>query len=154
MFQIINEATYLTQTSANILDLVVDSGTLPPLGSSHHSVVYCEIQTSVIQRKSFTREIWKYNEANWDQLNADISAANLMECLSDNNTTDICYKKCLEKLFKLLERHITLKTVTIRPKDKPWITSDVKQKLSRRDRMFNKYKHSKNAHNYAILPRH
>ena len=66
LHQLINQPTYHTRTSSNILDLiftdslgyVTEAGTLPRLGTSHHAVVYCVCNRTIqritdhIQRRS------------------------------------------------------------------------------------------------------
>jgi len=65
LHEIINKPTYITSTSANILDLmftdtpayVTDAGTLPLLGTSIHEVIYCECSKSVTRDKPYKKTI-------------------------------------------------------------------------------------------------
>ena len=55
--------------------MIVDSGTLAPVGTSDHCVVYCHIDLDVRSRSSFKREIWDFRNANYAGLNAALSQA-------------------------------------------------------------------------------
>ena len=80
LHQLINEPTYLTTTSANILDLIfTDSpgyvtycGILPPLGMSKHAIIYSVCSHQVTKIKSYKKEIWKYRQADIEGLNIAI----------------------------------------------------------------------------------
>ena len=79
--QLINELTYHTATSANILDLIftdsprhiINMGTLPPIGTSKHEVVFCEYARRIYKEKPYKKEIWKYQDADIEGLNTVIA---------------------------------------------------------------------------------
>ena len=52
-------------------------------------------------------------------------------------------------MLALAEQCIPFKTVTIRPRDLPWINSDIRKRMRKRNRLFKKYKcdHSRDTYN-------
>ena len=103
----------MTSTSANILDLiftdspgfVTAAGTLPPLGTSKHAVVYCLCNRNVTREKPYKTEIWKYQDADRDGLNIAIGDFPFDDILPDdiNQATEIwthiAYKRWPENSF-------------------------------------------------------
>ena len=74
LFQIINEPTHITPTSANLLDLIItdspsiiiESGLDEPIGDPYHSMVFCKVYLQRVQEKSYTRTVWHYNHGDYD----------------------------------------------------------------------------------------
>ncbi len=90
--QLINEPTYTTATSNNILDLiftnspnlVIESGTLPPFSTSRHAVVHCTCNLIIPKVKDYKKEIWKYRDGDIDGLNTTIGDYPFEEVLPHN----------------------------------------------------------------------
>ena len=83
LFQIIDELTHITETSAYLIDLIItdspaymiDSGTCAPLGDPYHCCIYCKFQIQTVRKKNYTRHIWKYDDCNFETLNEAIRTA-------------------------------------------------------------------------------
>ena len=75
-----HEATHYTNTSTYILDLIftdspayaTNMGTIPPIVTSKHAVIYCKCSKTHTRDKPYTKEIWKYQEADVDDINIAI----------------------------------------------------------------------------------
>ena len=71
------QPTHITANSSTLLDLIItdspayiiDSGTWPPVGDHYHSAVFCKFQIQYQPNYKFTRDIWKYDLCNFDELN-------------------------------------------------------------------------------------
>ena len=50
--------------------------------------------------------------------------------------------------MEICERHIPTKLVTIRPRDEPWMTNEVRNKIRRRHRTYKKWKRQPTDHNF------
>ena len=77
LFQLINETTRYTEYSERLLDLFITdspgfiliSGTLPPISTSGHLVIYCTISLSIPKAHHFKRSVWDFKNANYVDLN-------------------------------------------------------------------------------------
>ena len=149
--QLICEPTYHTNTSANLLDLVftdspcyiTDSGTLPPIGTSKHSIVYCKTKKTRICEKPYKKEIWKYHEADIEGLNIAIGDFPFADILDESNDANHAAEIWTHLVLQIAKEYIPQHSIKICPKDKPWINKDIKTCIKTRDRLFRKYQRSK-----------
>jgi len=156
--QMINEPTYVTDTSANILDLIftntpgttLAAGTLPPIGTSKHAVVYCKMTKKHVRQKPYHMNVWKYEEADTEGLNVAISdmpfddILEFEEIQNMDHTADVWTHLILETAKEYIPNH----DIKINPRDKPWITKDVKHILKTRDRLYKRYQRTKEDRHY------
>ena len=72
MTQLINEPTrnqYILDLSiTDSLDYIVESGVLPPIPNLDHSIIYCHVKTSYSKNSILSRQIWLYDEGDYDLL--------------------------------------------------------------------------------------
>ena len=154
-----NEPTYMTSTSANILDLiftdspgfVTAAGTLPPLGTSKHAVVYCLCNRNVTREKPYKREIWKYQDADRDGLNMAIGDFPFDDILPDdiNQATEIWTHSILTMAREFIPCH----NITVHPQDKPWINHNIKKLIKSRNAMYRRYKRTLRADHWDVYSR-
>ena len=157
MTQVINEPTHYSHSTWNLLDLIITSspnditqcGTLPPIGSSHHSVVYCKTQCITCD-KCHERIVWDYKHADWNKLNDEIEQRKLQSIVPMYEDIDKCYEHWLSGFLDILRKYIPMRPVNIKTKDKPWITSEVKRLIRHHDRLFNKYKQTRSQRHHDI----
>jgi hypothetical protein len=157
LHQLILEPTYILPNSANILDLLItdspgyilnqNQGVLPPIGS-HHQAIFAEIKVQYKRDKTFLREIWNYNQGDYPSLVTALSETpwglgqDLFEDMDDiamywqNTFLDIC------------KVHIPNRIIKIRPKDKPWMTKQVKKALTFRNRLYKRFKRTRQQRHY------
>ena len=82
LYQLADNPTRITQTGESILDLIisdspgffVSSGTLSPPANCDHSIIYANLNCQQHQPKSFSREIWNFNDVDIDGLNSTLSS--------------------------------------------------------------------------------
>ena len=150
LFQIINEPTRSTEFSNSLLDLLItdspgyilDSGVLPPVANSDHSVIFCTISITFPNDKAFRRTVWDYKRGNFDVLNETLSHAPWGTGFDLYDTIEE-YVDYWTKLFiDTAKEFIPCKDVLIRPKDKPWVTAHTKLLIRKRNRAWKKYKKS------------
>jgi hypothetical protein len=151
--QTITEPTRYTDNSAYLLDLIItdsplhilDAGVRAPLTNLDHCTVYCKTIFKLSHPKSYKRQVWDYKFANIDALDNAISLAPFDTILDESNTLHDAVS-CITDLFiTTCKEHIPNKTVTIRPKNKKWLTNDVRRAFRRRDRLFKRQKLSQRA---------
>ena len=147
MHQLIHEATHYTSTSANILDLiftdspayVTDVGTIPPIGTSKHAVIYCKCSRTRTRDKPYTKEIWKYQEADVDGINIAIEDFPFEDVLGDYEDVNQIAEIWTHLILSIAREYIPNHTVKINPQDKPWINKDIKHIIKVRDRLYRRY---------------
>ena len=159
LHQLINEATYMTGNSANILDLiftdcpgyVTTAGTLPPIGTSKHAVVYCECTKAITRDKPYSKEIWKYEDADREGLNIAIGDLPFDEILPDD--IDEATEIWTHLILMISREYIPCHTVKIHPRDKPWITHEIKKTMKTRDKFYRCYQRTKTKTHYEAYHR-
>ena len=141
LHQLIDQPTYHTRTSSNILELiftdspgyVTEAGTLPPLGTSHHAVIYCVCNRTIKHNRPYTKEIWKYEETDSEGLNiaiGDFPFEDILHVPDDiNHATEIWTHSILTIAREYIPNH----NITIRPRDKPWIKKLEELKTSQKN---------------------
>ena len=80
--QLVDNPTRITQSGESILDLIksdspgffVSSGTLSPPANCDHCIVYANFNCQKHKPKSFSREIWNFNDVDLDGLNSTLSS--------------------------------------------------------------------------------
>lgn len=82
--------------------------------------------------------IKNYNLANYQGLNADLTLVNWDEEVFNTENINDIYNNFTEKYSKLIEKHVPTKTVTIRPSDKPYITTAIRKRMRQRKRIHKK----------------
>ena len=144
---IVNEATRLTNTSASVLDQIITSKNIvcgdvvihPPLGRSDHCQVTTTIPLVVNKPHASIRQIWQYNQADWDGLNEALSLFDWDQCFTDDNVHDTA-TRVTDSFLSLAKTFIPTKTILKRPWDKPWYTSELRRLRRKRDRLFHRAK--------------
>ena len=142
----------------NILDLfltnqpgkVHTTKTLPSLGSSDHDIVFHEISIPIGRPIQPKRNIKLHGKANWEKFKADINSFNesfQSEDESDPNNLWTIFKTEIDRLSNI---HIPSKETRSRS-DLPWITSSIRKKIHKCDKLYHKIKKSKGKQNYDKL---
>jgi len=155
LHQIIDDPTHITSTSSTLIDLIItdapgyiiNSGTKAPLGDKHHCRIFCTVNIPIENERAYKRKIWNYERGNFEMLTQNLAQApwGAMEIYDDvDDATDY-----FEKLFLTTAHdYIPSKLVTIRPRDKPWFTNDVRRAFRKRDRAHKTWKTNKTPANY------
>ena len=147
MFQLIKDATYLSQNYQSLLDLIItdspgyvlDSGVGNPIGDPCHCYIFCKLHIAYPKDVKYQREIWQYKNADFAELNHVLSLCpwDVIEIYEDiNDMVDYFTNLYLETC----KQFINVKKVTICPQDKPWMTNVIKTQLRSRNRLHKRWK--------------
>ena len=104
----------------------------------YHCPIYCLLKFIKPKQKTFKRKIWKFNQGNYEELRNAINQTDIT-CLEDPNI-NIYAKKVTDLITSLCNTFIPNKTVTVRPAEPNWITSDIKRRIRARKRAYKKAK--------------
>ena len=161
LHQIITMPTRVSDHTSSLLDLIFtdipnqisSSGTLPPIGTSDHSVVFCKLLLKVHKPKSFSREIWNFHEADWHGLNGALSNAPFDTAYTIyDDINDIVHY--WTKLVQLTAReYIPTRVVTIRMRDKPWVMNEFRRLVRKRNRLWKRFRRTNNPEHYQVYKR-
>ena len=95
-------------------------------------ILYFWFERQVV--KPFSRKIWLYGHGNYDDLRQKISEFNWDSVYND----DEYEKHFTDTLISIAEQCIPTKNVTIRPRDLPWINTNVRKLMRKRNRLYKK----------------
>jgi hypothetical protein len=150
LHQIVLEPTHISTDYANILDLLItdspgylqNHSLLPPIGS-RHQIVGAEFSIQYKRDKIYSREIWSYKHADFEGLVADLQNTPWhvgFDLFEDIDEIADYWQKSFMEACRI---KIPNKIIQVRPKDKPWMTNEVKMYIRRRNRMFKRFKRTK-----------
>ena len=103
-------------------------------------MTYCHMNFHIPSLPSFERKIWHFDRANITLIRHSISSFPWSEVLNGNPDTNWQAKAFSEILLNIMSNFIPNKTVTIKPKDPPWITKSLKTMLNKQTRLFKHFK--------------
>lgn len=147
LFQVINEPTRITAHGATLLDLIitnspgyfVNSGTLSPPSTCDHSLIYARMDISLVKQKCYTRHIWDLSKIDENALREALLSANWDDVFTTIDDVDALYDKWYECFRQILETCVPNRTVVIRPRDKPWMNSEIRKAIRKRNRLLKNF---------------
>jgi hypothetical protein len=162
MVQLINQPTHTATTPSgtiteNVLDLIITDSpgyvksvdVLPPLGS-HHATLYLEFSITYPRDKTYIRHIWDYDKGDYDRLNSSISRYPWDDILTNDLDLDSKATTWTEAFLDLCKDCVPNRSIQVRPKDLPWITTDCKRLIRDCNRSYKRFKRSKAIADEAI----
>ena len=146
--QLVSEPTRSTATTSSCIDLIFTSlqtsfGTsvkvLPPLTNCDHNPTVLVVENIGTHHKTYTRHVWNYKRGDYEKFRALLANTNWDSIFSKPSINEMCAE--FTDMFLLIASEcIPNYTCTIRTRDKPWMTSTVRQAIRTRDRLFKKLK--------------
>lgn len=148
LFQLINEPTRITASSQTILDLVITDSpgycishyTLSPPANCDHNVVVATFNLSIPRPKAYKRYIWNFKSVDVNSLNHSLSTFNWENLFDSFVDIDTLYDTWFSTFTLIVKKFISLREVTIRPRDKPWMTGKIRRSIRKRDRLLRKFR--------------
>ena len=136
-----NVITEPTRQNA-ILDSIIIHDDMPytdcgvidtPANISDHKATFILIPFDYEIQNSYTKLIWLYKTANFEDLRFQLKAYN-WNCLSEGSLHEACLT--FTNIFlDMVKSCIPSKQVTVRPDDKPWYDHEIRHFSSKRDRV-------------------
>ena len=158
--QLINEPTHYTETSSSIIDLILVSnlrsvelsGVSEPFllhDVRYHCPVFIIFTFNKQVSKSFVREIWLYNQGDFNRLRQRIAEFDWETVKSE--AVNLYASNFTDQLINLSKDCIPHKHIRVRLKDLPWINSSIRKLMRKRNRLYKKYKLNKTAERYEAF---
>ena len=145
--QLVDEPTHYTETSSSVIDLIlvhnpnniVTSGVGDPFLEQtvrYHCLVFGLIKFTKPKIKSYRRQIWKYDQGDYQLLRTKAVETD-WNSLRDNNLDT--YAANISNHIRLIVKEcIPNKVVTIKPSDPPWLTNYIKRFIRKWKRAYRK----------------
>ena len=144
MTQLINEPTRYDTTNrvANLRDLIIVSnhlltkyyGILPSFSKIDHLPIFVTLDVTPPPRRVDQKRLWDYRRMDTDKLIrllTDTDWDTILDCDTDEAT-----EKFTETFLNAANAAIPHRNITIKSTDKPWVTSELKKNIRKRDRLF------------------
>ena len=111
-----------------------DSGVIDtPANISDHKATFLIIPFDYEIKTSYTRLIWLYKKANFENLKYKLSTQN-WDCLTEGSIEEAC--TTFTNIFlDMVKTCIPSKEITVRPDDKPWYDHEIRHFTLKRDRV-------------------
>jgi hypothetical protein len=123
-------------------------GTVSPPSNCDHSVVFAEMNIRTLKCHSYKREIWNFNKADFPALNRELLQSNWSSLFDGVFDIDIVYNTWFAHFHTIIEKHIPLKIVTIRPRDKPWMNGVVRCAIRKHNRQLQTHNNKPNEYSW------
>lgn len=151
--QLISEPTHYTENSSSLIDLVFTSDKNSILASGvgepfleqnlrYHCPIFFVLKSHKITTPVFRRHIWLYDRGDYRHFSRDLQETEWV-ALRDNDI-DIYAQNITNHVLILAEKHVPNKNITVRQTDPPWLTNDIKKMMRKRQRIYKKFKITKN----------
>ena len=156
LYQIIDQPTRITQNCANLRDLlftsneriIADSGTLSPFANLDHFPIYATLDISppTEQTQTVHKTIWDYSKTDTELLTRrllDTDWTRILDNDIDTATTQfICtlHEAAISSIPTTIRKH--------KSNQKPWVTTELRKNIRRRDRLFKLAKHKPTEYNW------
>ena len=153
--QLIVSPSRITEEVQNLRDLIFvsstveisDSGILSSFSTLDHFPVYVKFALQTTRNYDVRyKEIWDYNSLDSNRLTNILMATDWTRILNLNLNDAV--QQFTETLRDAARQSIPIKQVRIRQNDKPWITSELKKEIRKRNRLFKAAKESQQQHDW------
>ena len=121
-------------------ETLIDSGILSPFSNLDHYPIFATFNTKLPIQPKISKTIWDYQNLDADQLTQILINTNWQNIIDKD--IDSAIEEFTSTLLDAARLTIPTKTVTIRHRDKPWVTADLKRQIRKRDRLFKKARNS------------
>ena len=108
---------------------------------------------SVTREKSYLKTIWDYDNANYIAINQHLQNTDWDMKFGDSDNVNIINEVINLELNSAMNTCIPKKIIRVRPRDKPWINSEIKCKIRKRNRVHKKAKFRNLASDWEIFRR-
>ena len=158
LYQIINEATRVTAHCATLLDLIITnspgyfvaSGTESPPSNCDHSFIFAKMNISLVKPRCYERFIWDLHKVNVGDLVNALNSLHWDDIFIDIDDVDVLYDRWLSRFRGILEMYVPCRTVVVRPRDKPWMNSEIRRAVRKRNRLLKIFCQNKVPENWEV----
>ena len=111
-----------------------------PRHISDHDAAIAFIKCPKATSRSFTRDIWLYDQTDFAKFNQMLTDINVNEKLCNFDDVDDMCEEFSKNFLQISSACIPSKTILIREKDKPWFSNEIRKEIHIGDRLRKKLK--------------
>ena len=149
LHQLVKENTYFSGNLTSLVDLLfvdtfsfIKTVKVGKLICEKHCPIICSLNNTLTEKIVIERNIYDYRCADVQQLNHFVE--NHFNNVNFNSmSVDDCTSFIQKTLLSGLDKYVPHKKVTVHKKDKIWMTDNIKQKISVRDKLFKTHRRKK-----------
>ena len=120
-------------------NLICETGVLPSLlPQCHHDIIFGKIDFNVKLPPPYKRLMWDYKNADVMNIRRSLLSVNWERCIHYRNANNQA-EFLSNSIINTFHNFCPHKIVKCRHKDAPWMTSEIKQKLKEKTKVYNKY---------------
>jgi hypothetical protein len=131
MHHLIHEPTSCSDNAGYILDLILtdspvlvcEVGVASPLANLDYCTIFCKLLFTFTKMHAYTRQTWDYKSADFTALNDALTSAPWDTAYTIFDYIDDLQMYWETLFLDLCKSFIPNNTVTIRPRDKPWMST-------------------------------
>ena len=149
LYQSIDQPTHFTENSSSLLDIIfihnkdhlILSGVGDPFLDQqlrYHCPIYGIFRFAKPKLKSFTRQIWNYDQGDFNLLRTKATNTD-WESLRDNDI-NVYANNFTNHILYIAKECIPNRVIRVRPSDPPWLTTYIKRFIRKRKRAYRKAK--------------
>jgi hypothetical protein len=150
--QLINEATNFTEHSQSLMHLILTNTpsfiTCTEVGPAltnltrFHCPTYGIFNRTKDTSSCYKRNIWLHEKGNYDDLRRDLQSVQLDTLIIENDVNQ-SVTNVTRTILRISMSNVPHEGITIRTKDCPWITNDIKCAIRKKNCHRTRAKHSK-----------
>lgn len=148
--QLITEPTRVTENSYSLIDPIfvhsldsISSGIKPTPPITDHILTFCDIRIHKVVVKQKFKTIRDFKNMDVDQFQSHINGMD-WDCIYYMPDINDKVRVLTQMIHHLFDLNAPLKTIRVRGPPTPWLTFPIKCMIKERDKLFLKYRRSKN----------
>ena len=145
--QLIDEPTRIVPNVSSCIDLIFtndqhiihDFGVRDQIANCDHCPIYVTLNRQLKKNKSYKRMVWDFKHGDYDKFRSMLLQASWNRCY-DNNSIDNTVGNWMSLFTTIAEECVPHYMTTIRPRDKPFMNSNLRRLMRKRDRLYKLFK--------------
>lgn len=143
--QLVDKPTRITSTSSSLLDplivnnvnLISEWDLLDPILSDHCAVI-ATLNWKVKSDQSYQKCVWQYDRANYEGIRAYLQAVDWENIIENEQNLNNIGVNLVNTINEATQLYVPNNIITIRPKDKPWMKTEIRTLMRTRLRAYRK----------------
>lgn len=146
LHQLITVPTSITENSETLIDLLITNNTQNVIYSNvfepfldvnirFHKPIVALLKSPKFKNQAFKRKIWIYSRGNYDLFRQKISETNWNELINEENSIDLNVELLTNKILDIASLTIPNRIITVRQTDIPWLTTDIRKLIRKREKI-------------------
>jgi hypothetical protein len=149
--QLVDKPTRITPTSKTLLDPIITNNVnliskwevLDPL-LSDHCAVQATLDYTIKYEPAYKRVVWQYDLGDYDGLRNHLRQVDWDEAIGNEPDSELLCTKFVSVINDASLLFVPNKIVTVRPRDKPWMNSEIRLLMRARLKAYRKARDSQN----------